>query len=425
MLLDGGGNMNLHHHQHRTRTLWLSGFLHAFTHLYQVALLPLYLLIVQDKTFAIHTVEQATFLVTVLMLSYFIPAYPVGILADRFSKRKLLAIGLIINALGFVGLALSKSYPQAVLCMIVSGVGGSAFHPAATALIARLFPGSTGRAFGLLGIGASAGFFFGPIYSGWRASISDWRTPVLELGLLGILTAIIFYFLADEEPAHDPAPTHRPSEQLFPSPALWLFFIAAAFAFSLRDFTGSSMGSLGSLFLQKAHGLSTQATGGILSMIFIASAISNPIFGGLSDRGVGRWTTLAIGIAGIIVVSFPHFSPALAPLVFAVYGFFFMATYPMVEGALMGAVPHHIRGRVFGLFITIGGILGNLAHWAMGAFVRKLGPASTQVESYYGMYWILAGLLGLSLLGLPCLRALRNREVAEGALPSAMVPEKP
>ena len=422
MFFNGG---ELVSHQHRTRTLWLSGVLHAFTHLYQVALLPLYLLIVQDKTFAIHTVEQATFLVTVLMLSYFVPAYPVGILADRFSKRKLLALGLIINAVGFVGLALSKSYSQAVVCMIVSGVGGSAFHPAATALIARLFPGSTGKAFGLLGIGASAGFFFGPIYSGWRASISDWRTPVLELGLLGILTAIIFYFLADEEPAHDTTTTtHRPSEQLFPSPALWLFFIAAAFAFSLRDFTGSSMGSLGSLFLQKAHGLSTEATGGILSMIFIASAISNPLFGGLSDRGVGRWTTLALVIAGIIVASFPHFSPRIAPLVFAVYGFFFMASYPMVEGALMGAVPHHIRGRVFGLFITIGGILGNLAHWAMGAFVRKLGPASAQVESYYGMYWLLAGFLGLSLLGLPCLRALRNREAADGALSGGMVPEK-
>ena len=101
-----------------------------------------------------------------------------------------------------------------------------------------------------------------------------------------------------------------------------------------------------------------------------------------------------------------------------------MASYPMVEGALMGSVPHHIRGRIFGLFITIGGILGNLAHWAMGAFVRKLGPASAQVESYYGMYWVLAGFLGLSLLGLPCLRALRNREVAEGALVPGMFPEK-
>jgi MFS family permease len=412
-------------HPHRYRTLWLSGVLHAFTHLYQVALLPLYLLIVQDETFGIHTVEQATFLVTVLMLSYFIPAYPVGVLADRFSKRKLLALGLALNAAGFIGLALVKSFGMAIACMILSGVGGSAFHPAATALIARLFPGATGRAFGLLGIGASAGFFLGPIYAGWRAAQSGWRAPVLELGLLGMIIAVAFYFLADEEPPQETVhATHKPTDSLFPSGALWFFFIAAAFAFSLRDFTGSSMGSLGSLFLQKAHGLSTERTGGILAMIFIASAISNPLFGRLSDRGVGRWTTFALSIAGVFVVTFPHFSPALAPLVFAVYGFFFMASYPMVEGALMGSVPHPIRGRVFGLFITIGGIFGNFAHWAMGAYVKNLGAASARVESYYSMYWILAGLLGLSLLGLPCLRALRSREAAEGALSPEMLPEE-
>src|SRR5688572_6724841 len=210
------------HHAHRARTLWLSGVLHAFTHLYQVALLPLYYLILKDKAFAIRTVEEATFLVTVLMLSYFIPAYPVGVLADRFSKRKLLTVGLIINAVGFVGLALSQNYGQAIACMIISGVGGSAFHPAATALIARLYPGATGRAFGLLGIGASAGFFLGPIYTGFRGAQSGWRAPVLELGILGLLTAIVFYYLADEEPAA-PATTHehKPSEQLFPRAALW------------------------------------------------------------------------------------------------------------------------------------------------------------------------------------------------------------
>ena len=37
--------------------------------------------------------------------------------------------------------------------------------------------------------------------------------------------------------------------------------------FSLRDFAGSSMGSLGSLFLQNAHGYSLQQTGVTLSGI--------------------------------------------------------------------------------------------------------------------------------------------------------------
>jgi MFS family permease len=413
------------HHQHRVRTLWLSGILHAFTHLYQVALLPLYYLILRDKTFALNTVEQATFLVTVLMLSYFVPAYPVGVLADKLSKRKLLAVGLAINALGFLGLAYSQSYPQAIASMILSGFGGSFFHPAATALIARLFPEATGKALGFFGIGASAGFFFGPLYSGWRGAHSGWRAPVLELGILGLVMAILFYLLADEEPAYERGThPHEQSDRLFPSTALLLLFIAAAFAFSLRDFTGSSMGSLGSLFLQNAHGLAPDATGGLLSLIFIASAVSNPVFGRLSDRGLGRWTSFALGTAGLTVAAFPHFPVSLAGLVFAIYGFFFMASYPMVEGALMSSVPHHVRGRVFGVFITIGGILGNLAHWAMGAYVKQLGPESARPESYYTLYAVLGALIGLSLLGLPCLKALRKKEAASGELPGLLVAEK-
>jgi MFS family permease len=412
-------------HQHRTRTLWLSGILHGFTHLYQVALLPLYYLILQDKAFALNTVEQATFLVTVLMLSYFIPAYPLGVLADKVSKRKLLAFGLAINALGFLGLAFSQSYAQAIGSMIISGFGGSFFHPAATALIARLFPEATGKALGLFGIGASAGFFFGPIYSGWRGAHSGWRAPVVELAIMGLIVAILFFLLADEEPAYERGThPHEQADHLFPSTALLILFVMAAFAFSLRDFTGSSMGSLGSLFLQKAHGLKPDATGGYLSMIFIASAISNPIFGRLSDRGLGRWTSFALGTAGLIVAAFPHFPISVAGLVFAVYGFFFMASYPMVEGALMGSVPHHVRGRVFGVFITIGGIVGNLAHWAMGAYVKQIGPESSRAESYYPIYLGLGALIGLSLFGLPCLKALRRREAAAAELSPILLPEK-
>jgi MFS family permease len=159
-------------------------------------------------------------------------------------------------------------------------------------------------------------------------------------------------------------------------------------------------------------------------MIFIASAISNPIFGRLSDRGVGRWATFALGTAGLLVALFPHLPVAFAGLGFAVYGFFFMASYPVVEGALMGSVPHHVRGRVFGIFITIGGILGNLAHWGMGAYVKHLGPSGTEPKSYYAIYAGLALLIGLSLLGLPCLKALKRKEAASGELAPALISEQ-
>ena len=50
----------------------------------------------------------------------------------------------------------------ALASVAVAGVGGSFFHPAATALVARLYPEATGKALGLIGIGAGAGFFWRP-----------------------------------------------------------------------------------------------------------------------------------------------------------------------------------------------------------------------------------------------------------------------
>jgi hypothetical protein len=111
------------------------------------------------------------------------------------------------------------------------------------------------------------------------------------------------------------------------------------------------------------------------------------------------------------------------PFVFAIYGFFFMASYPMVEGALMSSVPHQIRGRVFGVFITIGGNPWQRGALGHGRYVKDLGPASGRAESYYQIYGLLSGLLITSLLGLPCLRALRRREVAQGELPQECCPK--
>jgi MFS family permease len=408
-------------HPHPARTLWLTAVLHAFTHIYHVVLLPLYVLIQKDPALKLERIEQSTFLMTAMMLGYFIPAYPAGVLADRFSKKKLLAWGLAINGLGFVALSMAKTYPLAIASVLLAGLGGCFYHPAATALVARLYPISTGKALGYVGMGASVGFFIGPIYSGWRAHSSGWRAPVLELGLLGIVGAIVFVFLADDEPPHPPE--HHAESRLFPSPTLWMFFIFASIAFCFRDFTGNSLGSLGSLFLQKAHGLDTEATGKILASIFLASAISNPLFGGLSDRNQGFWLSLVLLMAAIMVALFPHMPVAVMPILLGVYGFFFMASYPIVEAALMNSVPHNVRGKVFGFFITITGLIGNLSHWIAGVWVNHLGPAAKVPQSYYSTFALLAGFIVISLLGLPCLRGLRERERKVGALPQRLASE--
>ena len=404
----------------KNRVLWLSGILHAFTHAYQIALIPLYILM--RDGLRLSGVEEATLLVTVMATAYYLPSYPMGVLADRHSRRFLLAVGLAVNGLGFVGLAWAPTYPWALAAVLLAGLGGSVYHPAATAWAARMFPVNTGRALGLVAVGASVGFFITPIYVGWRAATTgSWRAPVLELGLAGMVFAPVCYWLAPAD--HAPPRTARPASlgagggSLFPTGALWAFFLAAAFCFALRDFGGSGVASLSSLFLQNAHGFSPKATGVIVGAIFLASALSNPLFGRWSDRGrIGCATGLLLAAVTMLAV-FPFVPKGAMFLVLMTYGFFLLATYPVVEAAVMEAVPDAVRGRVFGVFGTLGGLLGNLAHWVVGALVRQLGPAPHEPRPYHYMFWGLGLCILCSLIGLPFLHAIRRREAVPPARP--------
>jgi MFS family permease len=183
-----------------------------------------------------------------------------------------------------------------------------------------------------------------------------------------------------------------------------------SFCFTLRDFGGSGLATSASLFFQNAHGFNPKLAGLALSGVFIMSLISNPLFGHLSDGGRLRWMFVVLSCAAVLVAVFPRVPVGWSVPVLLLYGFFFMASYPISEAALMDSVPDPVRGRVFGLFITIGGFVGNCAHWAVGSWVEKLGPEAASVRSYYTLYLVLACLILGSLLALPFMKALRHKE---------------
>jgi predicted lysophospholipase L1 biosynthesis ABC-type transport system permease subunit len=89
----------------------------------------------------------------------------------------------------------------------------------------------------------------------------------------------------------------------------------------------------------------------------------------------------------------------------------------MTEAALMEAVPDAVRGRVLGVFVLTGGVIGNLSHWAVGAKVKQMGEAAHQASAYFPLYAGMAGLLLLALSGLLCLHAIQKREKIEPKAP--------
>lgn len=398
----------------KTRTLVLLTALHFFTHLYHVALLPLFLEI--QAGFNLSSTDEATLLLTVLMLAYYAPSYLAGVLADRLNRRILLALGLALNGMGFAGLAWAPTYPMAMASVVLAGLGGCLYHPSGMAIIAELFHGKGGRAFGIVGIGGGLGFFLGPLYAGWRAEMSgDWRAPIMELGLAGMAAALLFYLLADSLPRKNPDQAEARSRQsIFPSRLMWVVFLIAILSFGLRDFGGNGVSTLGSLFLQKAHGWNLAHTGFALSLIFLAAIISNPLLGHLSDRGGSRprWIALTLTIGAITAVFIPRVTIGWTIPVFIVHGFFFMACYPMIEALMMESVPPAVRGRVVGVYLTVSGGAGTIAHWMCGYWVDNMKDSS-QATAYQGYYVVLGGLMLLTLAGVGCLEWMRRTHMVK------------
>jgi len=111
-----------------------------------------------------------------------------GQIGDRFSKRSLVAMSLLLwsGVTALTGAAHSAA--MILTCRALTGVTESLFVPAAVALLANAHrPENRSRAFALYGTGQLAGIVLGGWYGGFMAQEFQWRFAFYSLGVIGIL----------------------------------------------------------------------------------------------------------------------------------------------------------------------------------------------------------------------------------------------
>jgi MFS family permease len=114
-----------------------------------------------------------------------------GQIGDRFSKRRLVALSLLLWS-GVTALTgFSHSVGMVLTCRALTGVTESLFVPAAVALLANAHrPENRSRAFALYGTGQLAGIVVGGWYGGFVAQEFQWRLAFYSLGVAGIVYCI-------------------------------------------------------------------------------------------------------------------------------------------------------------------------------------------------------------------------------------------
>lgn len=130
---------------------------------------------------------------TVFTLFYAIAGIPLGLLADRVPRRKLLAAGLAAWS-GFTALCgWAQGFYSLLLMRVGVGVGEAALAPSATSMISDLFPQEKrSLAMGVYLLGLPLGMVIGFVTVGAIATAFDsWRAAFFVAALPGLLIAAL------------------------------------------------------------------------------------------------------------------------------------------------------------------------------------------------------------------------------------------
>ena len=175
---------------------------------------------------------------------YTVAALPLGVMADRGSRTKIIAFGVAAWSLATWYTAISHTFPELFLGRAVLGIGEASYVPAGTALLAAYFASSArARVMSLWGastlIGTAAGFVVGGVI----AQSIGWRWAFVICGLPGLVLAVLMWRTQDRR-VYDAADAQVGSQEMLASIA------APTTRARSRQQTSSWRAALGTIFVQ-------------------------------------------------------------------------------------------------------------------------------------------------------------------------------
>lgn len=266
-------------------------------------------------------------------LFYCTLAIPVGWLADRTNRVKVLAFACGLWSAATTACGMASSYPQLVLARMTVGIGEAGGVPPSYAIISDYFPPHRrGTALGLFNLGPPIGQALGVAFGASIAAAYSWRDAFVSIGVVGIITAaIVFLFVRepvrgglDLEPrSAGPARFWDTCRAFFARPSLAL----AALASGVTQIV--TYGTLGfaTLFLMREKGMTLSEVAIWYALVIgLGSGLGIYVSGRLVDRLVPRFKAAYALIPAIgLSIAMPFF-----------IGFVWAPTWPLALAFFIG-----------------------------------------------------------------------------------------
>jgi MFS family permease len=299
---------------------------------------------------------------TLFIVVYAVAGLPLGRLADTWSRRKLMAIGVTVwAALTALG-ATAATYAILAASRLGVGIGEAACAPAANSWIAGLVPaGRRARAMAGFMMAVPVGVMLSSAITGPAAQAWGWRAALALAAAPALLLVPALLWLREPERA---APGRGVLDSaliaLLRLPALW--WIAASGA--ILNFALYSFSTFLPAFLKRYHGLSVAQAGlwtGIGSGV--AGVLGAVLAGVWGDRIIARASNGRLLLAAaaaflaaplaFVAISLPAGQAARAlAFLMAAYGLLQMY-YGLVYAAINDVVPGESRGTAMAFYLLV------------------------------------------------------------------------
>ena len=222
---------------------------------------------------------------TSFVIFYTLLGIPFGRLADKTSRKRIIAFGLTVWSIfsGLTGFA--NSFWTIFICRLMVGIGEASLGPAALSLLSDYFPSKTRATVQAvfssgIAIGTGVAFFFG----GWISDILSWRFAFYFLGFPGLILVILVLFLKEPERGiRDAAVEHQKKDWklLFKNvPFRYILFGYAFFAVA-----SNSVSIWVPTFLVRTQHVTVSKIGMLIGIATMIGGLPGTILGGwLADK---------------------------------------------------------------------------------------------------------------------------------------------
>lgn len=318
---------------------------------------------------------------------------PIGMLADRVSRRKLIAICLALwsgmTALG----SQAQSYVQLLLVRIGVGVGEAGSGPIGISIIADNFPPQRrARAISFFFVSSPLGVLIFYSMGGWLAEHYSWRIAMLAAGVPGLLLAPLLLTIAD--PQRGTSDRNAKAEKPMPfREAVTIVLQRRSVAhtmigIALLNFVVAGVAMWGPSFLVRSHHTSLGIIGPVLAATSVAGMLGAFLGGQLTDRLAvknKRWLcwlpAMAVLGAMIPLAGFLLAESFLGAISFNVlYGLlvaiYMGPSYSLIQTVVAPNMRATANSMTYLLSSAVGFGLGSLAVGMLSDALSHLGTAS-------------------------------------------------